>query len=522
MKYCYLFLLCSLIACNQTTQSTKAPVHLTETYYDQLIPKPVEAKTDSNAFEINASTMIIVDSNSMELMQMGNYLSKQLSTATGFAIPVSPNVVAPLPGNIYLTIKPMQAQQNEEAYELIINQDSVLLSANKPAGLFRGIQTIRQLLPATIEGNKNQDGPWYLATGFIKDYPNYAHRGSMLDVCRHFFGVQDVKRYIDFLAYYKMNVFHWHLSDDQGWRIEIKSWPKLTSIGGSTQVNGGGGGFYTQEQYKEIVQYAAERYITVIPEIDMPGHTNAALASYPELNCNPNDPKPKLYTGTEVGFSTLCTSSEKVYAFVDSVIRELAVMTPGQYIHIGGDESKSTAKNDYIQFMNRVQGIVKKYGKQVIGWDEIALSDLQSNTIAQFWADTANSVTAVKKGAKIVMSPARKAYLDMQYDSTTKLGLHWAGYVEVDTGYMWDPATLIKGINKENIIGIEAPLWTETITKMDEMEYMVFPRLPGYAEIGWSLPANRNWDEYKVRLAKHAPRMQMMEIDFYKSPKIKW
>ncbi len=519
-KICLFSILIACIACNQPTQSNKELVHLTETYYDQLIPKPIEAKTDSNAFEITASTIIVVDSNSMELMQIGNYLAKQLNTATGFTIPVSVNSIAALPGNIYLTINTNLDQKNEEAYFLTINKDSVLLSASKPAGLFRGIQTIRQLLPPYIESATKQNGPWYLATGSIKDHPEYAYRGSMLDVCRHFFSVKDVKRYIDFLAYYKMNVFHMHLSDDQGWRIEIKSWPKLTSIGGSTQVNGGGGGFYTQEQYKEIVQYAAERYITVIPEIDMPGHTNAALASYPELNCNPNDRNPKLYTGTDVGFSTLCTSNEKVYAFVDSVIRELAAITPGQYMHIGGDESKSTAKNDYIQFMNRVQAIVQKYGKKVIGWDEIANANLQASTIAQYWADSANSLMAVQKGAKILMSPARKAYLDMQYDSTTKLGLHWAGYVEVDTGYMWDPATLVKGISRENIIGIEAPLWTETITNMNEMEYMVFPRLIGYAEIGWSLPSNRNWDEYKIRLAKHAARLKIMEIDFYKSPRM--
>jgi len=207
------------------------------------------------------------------------------------------------------------AQLGEEGYELTVTEDQVKLIAPNPAGLFRGVQTIRQLLPAAVENStlqKNID--WSLPTGTIRDYPNYKWRGMMLDVSRHFFSVEEVKRLLDEMAYYKLNVFHWHLSDDQGWRIEIKSWPKLTTYGGTTQVGGGKGGFYTQEQYKEVVKYAQERYITVVPEIDMPGHTNAALASYPELNCseqtiklNPgNEVKrkvPGLYTGIEVGFS---------------------------------------------------------------------------------------------------------------------------------------------------------------------------------------------------------------------------
>lgn len=297
----------------------------------------------------------------------------------------------------------------------------------------------------------------------------------MLDVSRHFFGVNDVKQVIEYLAFYKMNVLHMHLSDDQGWRIEIKSWPNLTIHGGSTQVGGGNGGYYTQEQYKELVNYASDRYITIVPEIDMPGHTNAALASYPELNCNGK--APELYTGTDVGFSTLCTKNEITYKFIDDVVSELAVMTPGSYIHIGGDESHATKVEDYIPFINRVQEIVASHGKQVLGWDEIALSSLKPNSVAQCWASESNAQKAISQGAKILMSPARKAYIDMKYDSLTPLGLHWAAYIEVDDGYDWDPATFIPGIGKENIIGIEAPLWSETVSNLNEIEYMIFPRL---------------------------------------------
>jgi hexosaminidase len=317
-----------------------------------------------------------------------------------------------------------------------------------------------------------------------------------------------------------MNVLHLHLSDDQGWRIEIKKWPKLTEIGGSTEVGGGKGGYFTQEQYKELVKYASDRYITVVPEIDMPGHTNAALASYAELNCD--NKLTELYTATEVGFSTLCTQKEIVYEFIEDVIHELAVITPGPYIHIGGDESHSTKKQDYIAFIERVQDIVTAQGKQMIGWDEITLTKLKPNSIAQHWSSNENAQEAVNQGVKIIMSPAARAYLDMKYDSTTTLGLFWAGTIEVDHGYNWNPESLIPGVEKENILGIESPLWTETVTNMNEMEYLVFPRLLGYAEIGWSQAEARSWEDYKLRLGNQAPIFREMGLNYYASELIKW
>jgi hexosaminidase len=311
-----------------------------------------------------------------------------------------------------------------------------------------------------------------------------------------------------------------HLSDDQGWRIEIKSWPNLTTHGGSTEVGGGPGGFYTQEQYSDIVKYAQERFITIVPEIDMPGHTNAALASYPELN--KSGKATELYTGIEVGFSSLDTHKELTYKFIDDVIRELAALTPGEYIHIGGDESHATKIEDYIPFINRVQDIVEAHGKKVLGWDEIALSTLKPNTIVQYWALAENAVKGVEQGAKVLMSPAKNAYLDMQYDSVSTFGLHWAAYIEVDKGYNWDPANLVPEIKRENIVGIEAPLWSETVSNRFEAEYLIFPRLLGYAEIGWTPAELRNWDEYKVRLANHGERMEAMNISYYPSKLVDW
>jgi len=361
---------------------------------------------------------------------------------------------------------------------------------------------------------------WLIPTGIITDEPNFEYRGVMLDVARHFFSVDDVKKYIEVLTYYKINKLHLHLSDDQGWRIEIKSWPKLTTVGGSTEVGGGAGGFYTQEDYKEIVAYAAKRYITVIPEIDMPGHTNAASVSYPILNGNGKTPQ--LYTGTEVGMSTFDTRKDTVYAFIDDVIREISAITPGPYFHIGGDESHVTNKRDYIHFINKVEKIVHKYDKQMIGWDEIVTADIDSNAIAQFWAESKNALAAVKNRSKVILSPATKAYLDMKYDTLSKFGLHWAAYIPVDSAYIWDPENYVDGITKKDILGIEAPLWSETISNMDELEYLAFPRVLGYTELSWSTNENLNWESYKIRLANQASFLNRMKVKFYRSDLIDW
>lgn len=484
-----------------------------------LIPQPASVKSSNELFQLTDAASIYIVGESTDATPVGEYLAEKLRPATGYKLAVSKGAENAKSGNIYLELKPDPSLGNE-GYELHVTKDNIKLSANKAAGLFYGVQTIRQLLPTAIESSSVAQSTWQITGTDIRDSPVYPLRGSMLDVARHFFGVKDVKRYIDLLAYYKMNLLHLHLSDDQGWRIEIKSWPNLTVHGGSTQVGGGKGGFYTQEEYKDLVKYAADRFITIVPEIDMPGHTNAALASYAELNCN--DTATQLYTGTEVGFSSFCTKKDITYKFIDDVFGELTALTPGPYLHIGGDESHATKKEDYIPFMTKVQEIVKKHGKTPIGWDEVALTTLQPGTIAQYWADSANSKEAVRQNAKIMMSPAAKAYMDMQYDSTTKLGLHWAAYIEVDSAYSWNPVTLVNGIGFENIAGVEAPLWSETLTNMDEIEYMMFPRFPGYAEIAWSPAKGRGWEEYKIRLGKHGRRMKAMGIDFYKSAKVPW
>ena len=509
-----------------------------------IIPKPVSVEAMGSFFELTNESTIYIDRRFPDqtgVQQACEQLASRLRAASGFQIEIKWTDEVPPAGNIFIEY-PIRSKApfRKEEYELVIGSELIHINAEEPDGVFYAFQTLRQLFPPQVEGDNVQSTPWKIATGVIRDYPKYAWRGSMLDVARHFFSVDDVKRYIDLISAYKMNVLHLHLSDDQGWRIEIKSWPNLTSHGGSTAVGGGTGGFYTQEQYKEIVAYAQSRFVTIVPEIDLPGHINSALASYGELNGGTivpaegavkiteepilgekNKPTP-LYTSIEVGWSTLRFEKESTFRFVGNVIRELSTITPGPYFHIGGDEAAATKKDDYIKFINRFREIVTANHKIMVGWEEIAQGNIDSAVVTQYWNQEKYALLAIDKKSRLVMSPAKKAYLDMSYDSTSRLGLHWAAFIEVDAAYNWNPTTFLRNISDENMIGVEAPLWSETISTMDQIEYMAFPRLPGYAEIAWSPEENRNWNEYRLRLATHGKRMEEMRIDFYRSPKVPW
>ena len=486
-----------------------------------VIPRPVSAAPAEGSFAISADTVISVDPGADEVQAIGQYLADRLNPATGFSLKVLSATGAPTSGSISLTLEGAPGSLGDEGYQLSISPDLVRIAASQPAGLFHGVQTLRQLLPPAIESSAFQPGPWRLPAGTISDTPRFAWRGVMLDVSRHFFTVQDMTRYIDLLAYYKINQLHIHLSDDQGWRIQIKSWPNLTLTGSSLEVGGTPGGYYSQEDYTYIVNYARSRYISILPELDMPGHINAALASYPELNCN--EQAPELYTGTEVGFSSICVGKNSTAKFLKDVIGELAALTPGAYIHIGGDEANATALPAYLQFIQQVQSILAANGKQMIGWDPIAQIRLLPGSIVQETEfDAALATRAVQQGNKLIMSPANRAYLDMKYSPTTSLGLNWAGTIDVQRAYSWDPGGLFPGISDQNILGVEAPLWSETLVTMNDMEYMAFPRLLGYAEIGWSPQSVRDWFEYRLRLASHGPRLTALGVHFYASPEVPW
>ena len=474
-----------------------------------IIPKPTSLIPTTGNFSIVPETQIVITTDNEEVAAIGMLLASYLKDASQFNLSITNEDTRT--GRIMLKLGG-DPVLGDEGYELSITSEEIVLQAQCPAGLFYGVQTLRQLLPTEPSEELS------LPAVSIRDIPRFEWRGAMLDVARHFFGVEDIKRFIDLISHYKLNRLHLHLTDDQGWRIEIKSWPRLAEVGGSTQVGGEKGGHFTQEQYNEIVEYARDHYVTIVPEIDTPGHTNAALASYAELNSS--EEAPALYEGTKVGFSTLWINSEITYKFLDDVVRELAALTPTPYIHIGGDEARSTPEEEYKKFVKRMQEIVVSHGKIAIGWNEIGNAELLPGTIAQQWAG-AGYMEAKNQGAKIILSPASKTYLDMKYDSSSPLGLNWAGLISVKDSYDWEPGNYMDGLEESDILGLEAPLWTETIQTLKDIEYMVFPRILGIAELAWS-PKSQSWEEYRQRLAAHGKRMEAIGINFYRSPDVDW
>jgi len=439
-----------------------------------IIPLPVEMSSTEGYFWTDGKTDYDnsgADAGAVEVLQ-----SKGVP-----ALPLTTNV------NASLTLP-------AGAYLLQISPEGVSISAGDYEGLINGATTLEQVVAFSPQTERGL----FLPAGTITDMPRYAYRGYMLDVARTFFGVDTVKQVIDRISGYKINHLHLHLSDDQGWRIEIKSWPGLAEIGGRFEVDGTPGGYYTQEDYKEIVRYAAERGITVVPEIDMPGHTNAALNAYAELNGDGKARDP--YTGTKVGFSTLDANKEITYEFIDAVVGEIAAITPGPWFHIGGDESAVTPHDDYVKLIQRAQEIVISHGKKSIGWDEVAVAGLAEGSVAQLWNHTEYALMAKQLGNQVLFSPATRTYLDMQYDSLSRIGLHWAAYIEVDSAYLWDPKAMVAGITDADILGIETPLWGETIRNIEDIDYLTFPRLLALAEVGWTPQPKRNYEDFLRRL----------------------
>lgn len=514
-----------LAACAKTppvTQPSGAPALLSSIHQVVPLPRTVEPRAGAG-FTVTADTVVTVTGGDDRGVWIGKYLADVIGLA---AAPQPPRVVVAsgtIPeGAISLEIGDT-AITGAEAYELIVASDRVTIRANQPAGLFYGVQTFRQLLPAFVEYQAvrpDKTRPVVAPAGRIADEPRFAWRGAMLDVSRHFLPTGDVKRYVDLMSLYKLNRLHLHLADDQGWRIEIKSWPNLAARGGSTQVGGGTGGFYTQDQYADLVRYAAERFVTIVPEIDMPGHTNAALASYAELNCD--GVARELYTGVQVGFSALCVDKDVTYTFINDVVHEIAALTTGSWFHIGGDEVKTLTPDQYIRFVERVQTIVQSHGKQMVGWDEIAPARLLAGSVVQHWRPKTTPAEAVAKGARVIMSIANKAYLDMKYDAATPIGLSWAGNIDVQAAYDWDPATMAAGVGESALLGVEAPLWSETLATIRDVEFLAFPRLLGIAEVGWSRAEARDWSAFKERLGAQGPRFTALGVNFFRSPTVPW
>lgn len=495
-----------------------------------VVPAPASlSPSDGAPYRVSEGTVIGGDADASES------LAALLTARTGFEPATG--------GDASIELRVEQGGA-PESYRLTVDEASVTVTGADPAGLFYGVQTLAQLVQRDGEN-------WIVPAVEIEDAPRFAYRGVMLDVARHFHSVETVKGYIDRAAGLKFNALHLHLSDDQGWRIELRSRPKLAELASGTAVDGGEGGFYTKDDYREIVEYAASRHLIVVPEIDMPSHTHAIGLAYPELaeepvisdemrrnadasgSALPESGAP--YEGIEVGFSSLKIHDEATYDFVADVFGELAGMTPGPYLHLGGDEAHGTADEDFALFVSRVSGIIADLGKTPVAWHEAGQADgLADSTVGQYWGyvqptdgmdDKARAF--VTNGSQLILSPADAIYLDMQYPGHSELGLAWAnGPTGVQRAYDWEPAAIIPGVEESDILGVEAPLWSETLRSPDDIDTMAFPRIAAAAEAGWSPPTGeselRTWESFRERVGGLGPLWTSLGIAFHPSDEIPW
>lgn len=431
-----------------------------------------------------------------------------------------------------------------ESYTLEASARGVTITGADAAGLFHGIQTLGQLIVPAPDGGR-------IPAVRIEDAPRFAYRGVMLDVARHFLDVATVQAYIDRAASLKFNHLHLHLTDDQGWRLQSAARPLLTERASSTSIGDDPGGFYTREDYRDLVAYAAARHIVVVPEIDLPGHTHAVSLAYPEL-CEPpvltahvletvqafgggTPVTGRPYRGLAVGFSSLRIHDEATYAFVSDVLGELAALTPGPFLHIGGDEALGTARADYDLFVARVSRIAADLGKTPIAWHEAGGSaGLAAETVGQYWGFVTptdgmdeKARAFARHGAGLILSPADAVYLDMKPDAASPLGLTWAnGVTTARRAYAWEPAEVVDGVGEDRILGVEAPLWTETVRSLADIDALAFPRIAAAAEIVWSpAPARhalRTWDSFARRTGGLGPFWTRQGIRFTRLAEIPW
>ena len=498
----------------------------------QVIPLPQEvALSQESPFNLNDGTIIAYPENNELLKRNAEFLAEYISQSTGHTLQteaLAPGSEAPK-GAITLGLDP--AIGNREGYVLTVKADRVTLNGQTENGVFYGIQTLRKSIPAETKATSI-----LLPAGSIQDEPRFSYRGMHLDVGRHFFPIEFVKKYIDLLALHNMNTFHWHLTEDQGWRIEIKKYPKLTEIGAwrdrtvigrNTEEynNTRYGGFYTQEQAKEIVKYAGERYITVIPEVDLPGHMLAALAAYPEMGCTggPYEVCPRWGVFEDV----LCIGNEKSMQFLEDVMAEIIDIFPSKYIHIGGDEAprtrwekcpkcqarirteklkadKNHTAEDRLQSycMTRIEKLLNSKGRQIIGWDEILEGDVAPNATVMSWRGSAGGIKAAQLGHDVIMTPNDYCYFDYyQSEDTRHEPFAIGGFVPLEKVYSLNPTASLTEEQAKHILGTQANLWTEYIPTSEQVEYMVLPRMAALAEVQWTQLEKKDYTNFTTRLA---------------------
>jgi hexosaminidase len=522
----------------------------------QIIPQPVSMKTLNGTFPINQQTSIVAKDE--EDKRTATLFNDYLQEFYGFKLPV--NNQATKNYISFVTKKFIKAPEHEEGYSLNATNDKVEISGNSNAGTFYGMQTLIQLLPVEKSAN-SQNKKLNVPLVSIDDYPRLAYRGMHLDVSRHFFSVDFVKKYIDYLALHKMNYFHWHLTDDQGWRIEIKKYPKLTSVGawrngtiighfpGTGNDNIPYGGFYTQEQVKDVVKYAADRHITVLPEIEMPGHGSAAIAAYPWLSCFPNEETviaknpseaskniqgKKVQETWGVFDDVFCAGNDSTFMFLQNVMDEVLPLFPSNLVHVGGDECPKTnwkrcpkcqarikalgLKDEHelqSYFIQRMEKYLNNKGKTLIGWDEILEGGLAPNAWVMSWRGEKGGIDAANDSHNVIMTPGEYVYFDhsqIKNDDSLTIG----GFTPVDKVYNYEPVPKQLDSSKAKFVeGAQANVWTEYIPYPSKVEYMVFPRMSALSEVLWSPKDKRDWTDFMERLQTQFKRYDLWKVHYY-------
>jgi len=538
----YTILLCVVAVCilfwNTVGQS--------QTYRFNIIPHPVKIESHTGRFTLTNKTAIVYNFSDKEVTAIAEYLARQLRTATGYDVPLVDEKSKPT-SNFILLGRFSKKELGTEGYQLSATRRFVRLSAHQPAGLFYAVQSLLQLMPPEIYGKEAKPSiEWVIPGVSIYDKPRFPWRGMHLDVCRHFFPVEFIKKYIDLLSMYKMNTFHWHLTEDQGWRIEIKKYPKLTEVGAWRSGSMVGpysdmkfdsiryGGYYAREDIKEIVAYAAARYVTVVPEIEMPGHSLAALASYPELSCTGGP----FEVGKAWGvYDDVYCPKESTFTFLENVLTEVCDLFPGKYIHIGGDECPKTRwqacascqslikreglSNEHelqSYFIRRIEKFLNARGKQIIGWDEILEGGLAPNAAVMSWRGTEGGVAAAKQRHNVVMAPGSHCYFDHYQGNPKYEPLAIGGYTTVEKVYSYEPVASELSPNKRRyIMGAQGNVWTEYIQTSQHVEYMALPRMAALAEVVWSPKRNREYKNFQRRLIHNFQVLDILDVHYSKS-----
>ena len=404
-----------------------------------------------------------------------------------------------------------------EAYRLTVDASGAVVTASAAAGLLHGATTLAQLVA---------DGTRALDPVTVHDAPRYPWRGLSVDVARHPLPAADLLRLVDLVADLRLNVLHLHLTDDQGWRLHLPSRPLLSEASGGTAVGGDPGGFLTEADWRRLVEHAAALHVAVVPEVDVPGHVNAALHAYGELT--PDGRTTEAYTGIDVGFSRLHADLPGTGPFLRDVFGDVVAMTPGRHVHIGGDEVLTMDPEEYAVLVRAAADAVEAHGRTVVGWQEIARADLTPGTVLQLWderEDPAPLVEAARRGARVLLSPGSRAYLDMKYDETTELGLSWAGYIPFRRAWDWDPATLVPGLEPDHVVGVEAAVWSETTRTLDDVTHLLLPRLAAVAEVAWSTQAGRDGDGFEGfarRVARRTGDWDRAGLRWHPAPGGQW